>query len=345
MTPETPSPTPEASISAPTPVAQVVSPPPHQAQRPWRHRRNELIAIVVGIFVVWVAGNLALHFGQIHHDHLDYAYDIDKQFPPGQPTPPGEILATTLAEIMNRELHTGFGWRPNDFYLWGPKVMADNNADRQIGIIMALRETVRVFKDNLTKVSSNEYDPNLIIADTDFRNDAERWILPAPEGKYQDGINHLRAYVKGLHSTPPSSRELNIRAVELVRLIQAWTDLLGDAHANLYRTTKDDGSPVRSWDCDHYFYRAQGYAHVIYWSMMAIKREYASVLKDDPVLTTLFDDSISALGQAAVMKPLIVLNGGPNSIFANHRHNLDAYINEARQKMYSIREELQRSPL
>jgi hypothetical protein len=42
------------------------------------------------------------------------------------------------------------------------------------------------------------------------------------------------------------------------------------------------------------------------------------------------------------MKPLIVLDGSETGIFANHRHNLDAYISEARQKMYSIREELER---
>jgi hypothetical protein len=320
-------------------TAETPSPAPSHPHK----RRNEIIAIVAGIFALWVAGNLALHFGQIRHDQL--GYDIEKQFPPNRPTVPGEIFASTLAAIMDHELHTGFGWRPNDFFLWGPKAMADNNADRQIGIIMAMRETVRVFKDNLTKVSSNQYDPNLVIADTDFRNDALKWILPSAESKYQDGIDHLRLYVTGLHTTPPTSRELNIRAVELIRLVQAWTDLLGDAHANLYRTTQDDGTPVHSWDCDHYFYHAQGYAHVMYHAMLALRREYASVLKDDPVLKTLFDDAIDALGQAAVMKPLIVLNGGPNSIFANHRHNLDAYINEARQKMYSIREELQRTPL
>ncbi len=321
---------------SPAPAAPAIA-------HPWHARRNRLIAVVVGIFLVWIAGNLALHFGQIRHDHLDY--DIEKQFPPDEPTVPGEILGSTLAAIMNHELHSGFGWRPNDFFLWSPKVTADNNSDRQMGIIMAMRETVRVFKDHLTKVSSNQYDPNLVIADTDFRNDPEKWILPSAESKYQDGIDHLRAYVQGLHTNPPTSRELNIRTVELIRLIQTWTDLLGDAHANLYRTKKDDGSPVRSWDCDHYFYHSQGYAHVIYHSMLALRREYASVLKDDPVLKTLFDDTIDALSQAAVMKPLIVMNGGPNSIFANHRHNLDAFINEARQKMYSIREELQRSPI
>lgn len=305
-------------------------------------RRNLIIAIVAAL-LLWIGGNLALHFGQIHHNRLPL--DLTTRFPPDKPTVPGEIFATTLAAIIDHELNTGFGWRPNDLYLWGPKVMADNNSDRQLGIIMATRETMRVFKDHLTKVSSNQYDQNLVAADTDFRNDAEKWILPSPEGKYADGVARLRAYVAGLHTTPPTSRELNLRAVELIRLFQVWTDLLGDAHANLYRTTKDDGSPVRSWDCDHYFYHAQGYAHVMYYGMMALEREYQGTLKDDPILTKLFDDSIDALHKAAIMKPLIVLNGSPDGVFANHRRNLDAYITEARQKMYSIREELQRSPL
>jgi hypothetical protein len=305
--------------------------------------RTRLLIGAAAIFLVWLIGNLALHFGQIRHDHLDY--DIAHAFPPDKPTVPGEIFASTLAAIMDHELHTGFGWRPNDFFLWGPKVGADNNSDRQLGIIQALRETTRVFKDHLTKVSSNQYDPNLVIADTDFRNDAEKWILPSPEAKYSDGVERLRAYVAGLHATPPSSRELNTRAVELVRLVQTWTDLLGDAHANLYRPAKDDGSPVHSWDCDHYFYHSQGYAHVMYHMMVAIEREYAGQLKDDPVLKTMFDESIDALGKAALMKPLVVMNGSPDGLFANHRRNLDAYITEARQKMYSIREELERSPL
>jgi hypothetical protein len=164
--------------------------------------RNRLLYGAAALLLIWVGGNLALHFGQKHHNRLDY--NIDQLFPPDKPPPPGEIYASTLAAIMDHELHTGFGWRPNDFFLWGPKVAADNNADRQLGIIQAVRETTRVFKDHLTKVSSNQYDPNLVIADTDFRNDAEKWILPSPEGKYDDGIEHLRMYVTGLHTTPPS---------------------------------------------------------------------------------------------------------------------------------------------
>ena len=294
-------------------------------------------SILLAIFVLI---NLGLHFGQKSHDRLNYS--VSQAFPPDKPFVAGEIYATTLAAIMENELDRGFGWRPNDFFLWGMHVMADNNANRQLGIIMAVRETTRVFKDHLTKVSSNEYDPNLVIADTDFRNDAQKWILPSAESKYRDAVLHLHMYVAGLHATPETSRELNQRNVELVRLFQSWGDMLGDAHANLYRTRKDDGSAVHSWEVDDYFYDAQGCAHVMYHMMQAVKREYHQALTTKPVLAQLFDETIDPLGKAAVLKPLIVLDGAPDGIFANHRRNLDAYISEARQKLYSIREELER---
>ena len=298
--------------------------------------------IIIGagvIAVLFVAINLALHFGQKAHDRLDY--NIEQAYPAAKPFVPGEIYASTLAAIMDHELRGGFGWRPNDIFLWGPRVMADNNADRQLGIIMAVRETMRVFKDHLTKISSNEYDENLVTADTDFRNDATKWMLPSAERKYSDGVEHLRLYVAGLHQTPRQSSVLNQRNIELQRLFQAWTDLLGDAHAMLYQSHKPDGSPIYPWDDDDYFYHAQGYAHVMYYMMMAVKREYSQPQKTKPVLATLFDETIDPLGKAAMMKPLIVLNGSPDGLFANHRRNLDGYISEARQKMYSIREELQ----
>jgi hypothetical protein len=298
------------------------------------------IGIAAGAFVVvLLAINIGLHFGQKVHDRLDY--NVEQAYPANKPFVPGEIYASTLAAIMDHELHGGFGWRPNDLFPWGPRVMADNNANRQLGIIMAVRETMRVFKDHLTKISSNEYDPNLVIADTDFRNDAEKWMLPSAERKYSDGVEHLRLYVAGLHQTPPKSSLLNQRNIELLRLFQAWTDLLGDAHAMLYQARKPDGSPIYPWDDDDYFYHAQGYAHVMYHMMIAVKHEYWQIQRTKPALATLFDETIEPLGKAAMMKPLIVLNGSPEGLFANHRRNLDAYISEARQKMYSIREELQ----
>jgi hypothetical protein len=160
--------------------------------------------------------------------------------------------------------------------------------------------------------------------------------LPSAEGKFREGVAHLKAYVEGLRANPQRSRPINQRNVELIRLFQAWGDLLGDAHATLYR------EPESAWHTDDDFYRAQGFAHVMHHLVRAIEREYQHELETKPVIRTLFNEVASALGEAARLKPLMVLDGQPNGLFANHRRNLDAYINEARQKMYSIREELEK---
>jgi len=292
--------------------------------------------IAVGAILVClcIAGPVVLHFGQKKHDRL--AWDVQSRFPSSQQIVGGEVFAATVIAIMEHELDGVTGWRPNDFILWGPRLWADNNANRQLGILQAVRESVRVFKDHLTKVSSNEYDPNLVAADTAFRNDAEKLWLPSAERKIREGIRHLRAYVDGLRVTPQRSRPINQRNIELIRLFQAWGDLLGDAHASLYR------EPESAWRTDDDFYRAQGFAHVMFYLVRAVGREYQHEFDNKPVIRTLFDEVADALGQAAVMKPLIIFDGKPDGILANHRRNLDAYITEARQKMYSIREELEK---
>ncbi len=93
-----------------------------------------------------------LHVTQKRHNQL--SFDIEQRFPPGQPVPDGEIFAATAAAIIDRELDGFTGWRPNDLMIWGPGLWADNNSNRQLGIIQALRESIRVLRDHLTKVSA-----------------------------------------------------------------------------------------------------------------------------------------------------------------------------------------------
>lgn len=121
---------------------------------PQGRARGFLARVVVIALAVAVAGvPIVLHFAQRRHDVLPF--DVEAHFPPQDGLVGGQAFATTLAEIMDHELHGGTGWRPNDFVLWGPAVLADNNANRQLGIIQAVRESVRVFKDHLTKVSAD----------------------------------------------------------------------------------------------------------------------------------------------------------------------------------------------
>ncbi len=284
---------------------------------------------IAALAATWVVAGLLMHLGMQRHALLDFDPDI----PDAQP---GERMAAAIAAVMEHELDSVTGWRPNDFFLWGPELFADNNANRQLGIILAVRETTRVLKDHLTKVSSDQYDPILVDADTMFRNDAEKLLFPSAESRFRRGVEDLKSYIAGLHENPPRSKLLNRRNVELIRLFQSWSDMLGDAHSSLYR---DD---VGFLHTDDVFYHAQGVAHVMYHVLRAVHVEYQTGFQSRPILDTLIEECAAALYQAATLKPLVVLDGSPASIFANHRRNLDAYVNEARQKMYSIREELEK---
>ena len=295
-----------------------------------------LAILVVALFIL---GNVFFWFAQGRHNQ--FPVDLDVAYPPEQPFQPGEIFALTLATIMEHELQDGFGWRPNDFFLWGPTLWADNNANRQLGILQAVRESTRVFKDHLTKVSSHEYDPDLLEADTLFRNDPTRLWFPAAETRFSQGVKRLHLYIAGLRDGSQRTRPVTIRNVELIRLFQAWTDLLGDAHANLYKESEADGSSVW-WHTDDYFYRAQGYTYTMHALMHALRREYHQLLSERSVMRQLFAETTKALHEASRMNPFVILNGSPSGLFANHRRNLDAYIADARQKMYSIREELEK---
>ncbi len=298
------------------------------------------IALVVLVVVLVAAVPIVLHVGQRGHDVLPFS--IAETYPPGKATVRGEVFASTLAALVEHELDGLTGWRPNDFVLWGPGLFADNNANRQLGIIAAVRESTRVLKDHLTKVSSTEYDPNLVAADTAFRNDMTRLWLPSAESKLREGVRALRRYVDGLHAQPPTSKPITGRNMELIRLLQAWGDLLGDAHASLFKDVEADGSPVSITRTDDYYYHAQGVAHALHHLALAVEREYADDFANRPAIRELLHETADSLGAAAAVKPLIVFNGGPGGLLANHRRNLDAALVDARQKIYSIREELEK---
>jgi hypothetical protein len=306
-----------------------------------RNERGYVTTIVlVLIATAFIAGPVLLHITQRRHNRLPF--DVVAAYPVEKDVPPGEPFAATLTALMERELSSTTGWRPNDFVLWGPGLWADNNANRQLGIIQSVRESTRVFKDHLTKISASEYDQNLVEAETKFRNDEHKFWFPSAESQFEDGVRAAKRYVQGLHSTPPKSKPLQRRNIELIRLFQSWSDLLGDAHANLFKSHEPDGSRVATWRTDDYFYHAQGFAHVMHHLTLAVRREYAADLVSRPTVATLIDEVADALGKAALMKPLIVLDGSNSGLFANHRRNLDGYVVEARQKMYSIREELEK---
>jgi len=286
------------------------------------------VAVVVVVVVVLLLP-LVLHFGQKSHNQLTIVPPPDDAA-----VPAGAAFGNAAARIMEHELDGVTGWRPNDIVIWGPSVAADNNANRQLGILQALRDTVRVFKDDLTKVSSDVYDRNLVEADNLLRNDPYKWAFPSAESRYEKAVERLDAYVAGLRDG--KSRPINTRNTELRNLLSTWTDLLGDAHADLYNTR------VGWFEVDDVFYRATGYCHVIWHMLAAAEHEYRGEIGSRTGLKSLFTELHPPLSRCAVIKPIYVFNGRDSGMLANQRRNLDSYVNEVRQKMYTIRDELEK---
>ena len=85
---------------------------------------------------------------------------------------------------------------------------------------------------------------------------------------------------------------------------------------------------------DDNFYYAQGVAYALYESFKAIRIDFISVLKDKNSVR-LVDKILEDLYRCH-FEPLIVFNGDPGSIFANHSLNLSGVFNDARQKVYSL---------
>ena len=212
-----------------------------------------------------------LHFGQKAHNQIEIPPPADTE-----PSAPGAYFGNAAARLMEHELDGTTGWRPNDLLIWGPRVAADNNANRQLGVLQALRETLRIFKDELTKVSSDTYDRNLVEADNLLRNDPHKWAFPSAESRYRDAVARLDAYVVGLRGANPASRPIITRNTELIPLLEAWNTLLGAAHADLYRTDTD-------WlQVDDDFYRVTGYCQVIANMAPAVEHEYAQRAREPP---------------------------------------------------------------
>jgi hypothetical protein len=289
------------------------------------------------VLMLWLAAIIGLHLGQRRHDQLPL--DLAGLFPVGEPVPQGAVLGTTLATIVHHELNDGFGWRPNDFFLWSPRWWADNNANRQLGIIAAVRVTLAVMMDDLTKAASDPVDENLGHADTAFQADAERFMSPSAESRYTEGVDALASYVRGLGPALGTSKPFTAQHDGLPHIAAAWAELLGKAHVDLYR---DDlrPRPLRPWEADDVFYRAQGYAHVLGYCTLALEREYEQRLTKDPGLAALLKHAELTLRQAALMKPFVVLDGGPEGLIANHRRTLDAMLADARQTLEAIRDKL-----
>ena len=241
-------------------------------------------------------------------------------------------------------------WLPNDLF-W-PTVLLDNMPNFQIGELEVIRYNIRVLRDNLSRMrTTDNLDPAAEKAFTSLSNDPYKWWFPSAESKWKESNRGLETFYDNLLA---GKSYFYPRADNLVELLQQYASLMGGANTRLINAPHDIDSSLAveeqskdraegpkmidiniPWSrVDDNFYYAQGIAYALYESFKAIRIDFLDVLTDKNSVKLV--DKILENLKRCYFEPLIVFNGDPGSIFANHSLNLSGVFNDARQKINSL---------
>ena len=241
-------------------------------------------------------------------------------------------------------------WLPNDLF-W-PTVLLDNMPNFQIGELEVMRYNIRVLRDNLSRMrTTDNLDPAAETAFTSVSNDPYKWWFPSAESKWKEANRGLETFYENLLA---GKSYFYPRADNLVELLQQYASLMGGANTRLINAphdidsslaveeqSKDSSEGPKMVDInipwyriDDNFYYAQGIAYALYESFKAIRIDFLDVLTDKNSLKLV--DKILENLKRCYFEPLIVFNGDPGSIFANHSLNLSGVFNDGRQKINSL---------
>ena len=307
--------------------------PEKQRKRKW----SPLLLIILIVLCLFVVSVMIINSRKPHRLTID---DVDQKVK-------GAYFVRVNQELIRQMVDN---WLPNDIF-W-PTVLLDNMPNFQIGELEVVRYNVRVLRDNLSRMrTTDKLDPDAEAAFTSLSNDPYKWWFPSAESKWQLGYQKLESYYRNLLA---GKSNFYPRADNLVELLNQYLSLMGGVNTRLINAPRDihvtfsmegqknetAGGPqmvdidIPWWEIDNNFYYAQGVAYALFESFEAIRIDFKEVLIDKNSLTLV--DKILENLKRCDFEPLIVFNGSPASIFANHSLNLSGVFNDARQKINSL---------
>jgi hypothetical protein len=255
---------------------------------------------------------------------------------------------TKTNQAMIKQMYKN--WLPNDI-LW-PTALLDNMPNFQIGMLEVVRYNIRVLRDNLSRMrTTDKLDSYAEGAFTALSNDPYKWWFPSAESKWKLAHKSLESYYQNLKV---GKSHFYPRADNLVELLSQYASLMGGVNTRLINAPRDldkalsieehkkegQAGPrlvdidIPWYKIDDNFYYGQGVAYALNESFKAIRVDFIDVLMDKNSLQ-LTDKILEDLNRCH-FEPWIVMNGDPDSIFANHSLNLSGVFNDARQKIDSL---------
>jgi len=305
-------------------------------ERKEKRRVTLYVALAVALIVIWIL--VVMFINSRKPDFIEPAnYDP-------------KVKGTAFVRVNQQLIKQMYkNWLPNDIF-W-PTVLLDNMPNFQLGQLEVVRYNIRVLRDYLSRMrTTDKLDPLAEGVFTALANDPYKWWFPSAESKWKKAHQDLESYYRNLLVGQSSFYP---RADNLIELLSQYASLMGGVNTRLINAPKDvfmvtaldEGDEGESesrkveveipwYRIDDNFYYAQGVAYALYSSFKAIKVDFLGVLKDKNSLK-LVEIILEDLSRCN-FEPLVVCNGHPGSIFANHSLNLSGIFNDARQKINSL---------
>ncbi len=271
-----------------------------------------------------------------------------------QNLPVGFTTVETLKKVASTVIHKPGGYLNNDMF--PPGVWLDNIPSWEIGVLKQTRDMTlamqRAFSRSQSQSSENI---NLTKAFENFSTEPTRWLFPAAEERYQNGINFLTAYEKQLLNPDDSNGKFYARAdnlaawlglveTQLGSISQRLSASVGQQSADLSaKDITDDASAKEKIDktpwlqIDNVFYEARGQAWALAHLLRAVEIDFQDILVKKGALVSLRQiiRDLEAT-QQSIWSP-VILNGSGFGFWANHSLVMASYISRANAAVIDLR--------
>jgi hypothetical protein len=270
----------------------------------------------------------------------------------------GTLTTSALIEVVDGVLNKRGGYLNND--IMPPWVLLDNVPNWELGAMTQVRDLTRIMRNDFSRSQTqSSEDPDLLKADELFVYAPDRWLLPATEGKYKEGMIYLESYLTRLSDPNQPEAQFYARADNLAEwfgLVEKRlgslsqrlsasvgqqrlnTDLAGDTAAKQSTASASDLEVKTPWlEIDDVFYETRGSTWALIHFLKAMEVDFEDVLRKKNALIS-FRQIIRELEstQASLRSPM-VLNGSKYGVFSNHSLVTANYISRANAAIIDLR--------
>lgn len=283
---------------------------------------------LVLLALYYVGGALVLH-----------RIDDNPDFTPLVVTEKGSAAIDVAAALIGREVDD-HAWVANDpFFV--PGALLDNMPNYQQGIVYALGRFAVQMADQLGRArGSSQVDPDLDRAVGFLKYPGNVWVFDlrqslvptaSSERQYRRAREALLSYNKRVAE---GMAVFDRRADNLIAVLDSIAADLGSQSAVIDHHLEHPA--LLDFQADDTFYATKGRLYAYFLLMEGLGKDYEQIIRDRD-LATVWDNMQNSFRQAIAMRPLVVINGAPDSQFLpSHLAGLGFYLMRVRMQLREI---------